>query len=98
MIRMTFQHLAKAEAMVYQNGDRGAWWVAVKVYDTKDNAITFETGDYDCKVKAIMAAMDAVDVARAAVQKLADDEGMRDLEDSVEEVRIIAGGTEALPE
>ncbi len=98
MIRMTFQHLAKAKASVYRYSEKDEWWATVKVYDTKDNAITFETGDYPHKVEAIMAAMDAVDVARAAVQKLADDEGMRDIEDSVEEKRLIDNGTEALPE
>ena len=98
MIRMTFQHMASAEANVYKYEGGNRWWANVKLYDTQENAITFETDDYGTKVEAIMAAFDLVDTARAAVKKLADDEGMRDLEDSVEEATLVANGTEALPE
>jgi hypothetical protein len=97
MIMIDFHNLAKATAGVFQIQPEGRWFATVNAED-ETGQVTFYTGNHKHKVEAIMAAFELVDTLKAACQKLADDEGMRDLEDSVEEKSLIDGGTEAIPE
>jgi hypothetical protein len=97
VIMIHFHDLKKVKARV-DRIDAG-WFSAIEIEGDNYSTITLFTGGYHKhKVEAIMAAFELVDTLKAACQKLADDEGMRDLEDSVEEKRLIDGGTEALPE
>jgi hypothetical protein len=96
VILIGFHHLVNAEAHVNKIGER--WSSVVNAYDEDYNEVSFYAGDHEHKVQAVMSVFDIVGQLQAAVQRLADAEGMKDLEASAAEAKLIAGGSEALPE
>jgi hypothetical protein len=98
VIMVSFHNLVNAKVHVNYVIESGQWSSAISVLDADLNEVTFFTGQHEHKVQALMAAFDIVGMLQAAVQKLADAEGMADLEASAKEAVLIAGGTEALPE
>jgi len=84
VIHITMHGFEKAEVYVYK-GDATGWFAELSMIDDGSSQIHFFTSPRrEHKVQAIMDAFDLVDKMKAAVQKLADDEGMKDLQESVE--------------
>ena len=84
MIHITMHGFEKAEARVYR-GESEGWFATLSMLDDEMSEVQlFSAPRREHKVQAIMDAFDLVDKMKAAVQKLADDEGMKDLQESVE--------------